>query len=156
MQKIILTSLFAIMMGGNFAYAEIPSDNNSAVDENKPNMQQEELVKIMEENISFEKEKRQLINEVALEKLRSELKKLRGTAVTPVMPAMTETTVNRKEVSKPYVILVSKIGGLTRVLVSADGNKYYLSEGERFSSAGKNYVLMKNSTGKYQVNEQQK
>lgn len=154
--KIILTSLLSVMVFGRFVYAETPLDtNNVPVDNNVSNIQQEEFVKIMQDNLSFEKEKRQLLNEVALEKLRSELKKLRGTASVPVMPAMkeTETIRDRPEVRHPYVVLVSQIGGLTRILVSDGGNKYYLSRGERFSSGGKNYMLTMNSAGKYQVKE---
>lgn len=158
MQKIILTSLMVFFVGGQLAYAEVPALIDSIpVDENKANLQQEEFLKIMQDKLSFEKEKRQLVNEVALEKLRSELKKLRGTATSPVMPAMneTETKAPRPEVSRPYVVLVSKIGGLTRVLVSNGGSKYFLSRGERFHSGGKNYVLTMDSTGKYQVKENQ-
>lgn len=156
MQKIILTTLLMLNISAGIAYAELPSKISVApIDENKSNVQQEEFIKIMQDNLSFEKEKRQLVNEVALEKLRSELKKLRGTASSPAMPAITETKPTREEVSHPHVVLVSKIGGLTRVLVSAGGNKFYLSAGERFSSGGKNYVLTMNSAGKYLVKEHQ-
>ncbi|EDR9849094.1 hypothetical protein KAK45_003176 [Salmonella enterica] len=156
MQKIILTSLLLFITSGGLTYAESESKMNPlTVDGNKPNVQQDEMIKMMQDSLSFEKEKRQLVNEVALEKLRSELKKLRGTTTSPVMPALTEAKPVRVEVSRPYVILVSKIGGLTRVLVSDGGNKYYLTDGERFSSNGKNYILTTDSSGKYYVKEHQ-
>ncbi|EED3619795.1 hypothetical protein ER69_00735 [Salmonella enterica subsp. enterica serovar Newport] len=156
MQKIILTALILFILGGHTAYAESSSEINNIPDNmSKPNMQQDEFIKIMQENLSFEKEKRQLVNEVALEKLRSELKKLRGTTTSTVIPEMTENKTVRAEASHPYVVLVSKIGGLTRVLVSDSGNKYYLSVGEHFSSGGKNYILNMNNAGKYQVKEYQ-
>lgn len=154
MQKIILTTLLVFTVGGQLAYAEAPPImDNTPADENKANVQQDEFVKMMQDNIFFEKEKRQLANEVALEKLRSELKKLRGTGTSPVMPVMPETKLPRVEVPHPYVVLVTKIGGLTRVMVSAGGNKHYLSVGERFSSGGKNYTLTTDGKGKYQVKE---
>ncbi|EDU9604345.1 hypothetical protein YT03_000337 [Salmonella enterica subsp. enterica] len=156
MQKIILASLLLFILFGQTAYAESSSEIGNIPDnQNKSNIQQDEFTKIMQDNISFEKEKRQLVNEVALEKLRSELKKLRGTATSPAIPTMTENSTVRPEASHPYVILVSKIGGLTRILVSDGGNKYYLSAGERFSSGGKSYVLNMNSAGKYYVKEYQ-
>jgi len=155
MQKIILASLLLFILGGHTTvYAESSSEINNISDNmNKSNMQQDEFIKIMQDNLSFEKEKRQLVNEVALEKLRSELKKLRGTTTSPIIPEMTENKNVRAEASHPYVVLVSKIGGLTRVLVSDGGNKHYLSAGEHFSSGGKNYILDINSAGKYQVKE---
>ncbi|EBF4234770.1 hypothetical protein I3F86_002207 [Salmonella enterica] len=157
MQKIILASLIVFAFGGRLAYAEAPlATDNSPADENQANMQQDEFVKIMQDNLFFEKEKRQLANEVALEKLRSELKKLRGTGTSPVMPTMTETKAPAVEVSHPYVVLVTKIGGLTRVLVSDGRNKHYLSVGEHFSSGGKSYVLTTEGKGKYQVKESRK
>ncbi|AID26928.1 hypothetical protein [Salmonella bongori] len=159
MQKIILTSLLVFFIGGQIASAEVspatPEIKDASVDGDNSNVQQDEFIKIMEDNLYFEKQKRQLVNEVALEKLRSELKKLRGTATSPVMPAMTETSAPREVVSKPNVILVSKIGGLTKVLVSEGGSKHYLSRGERFSSGGKNYILIMDSAGRYQVKEHQ-
>ncbi|WP_336285839.1 hypothetical protein [Citrobacter arsenatis] len=149
MQKVIMVSLLVFIIGGRLVYAEVPQ----VINENKPNIQQDEFLRVMEDNLSFEKEKRQLVNEVALEKLRSELKKLRGTTTSPVMPVATDKNDIREEFSQPTVILVSKIGGLTRVLVSAAGDKLYLSKGERFSSGGKNYILEMDGTGKYQVKE---
>lgn len=157
MQKIILASLFVFAFGSRLAYAEVPlAIDNSPADENKANIQQDEFIKIMQDNLFFEKEKRQLANEVALEKLRSELKKLRGTGTSPVMPTMTEAKTPVVEVSHPYVVLVTKIGGLTRVLVSDGGNKHYLTVGEHFSAGGKSYELTTDSKGKYQVKESRK
>lgn len=51
-----------------------PEIKDASVDGDNSNAQQDEFVKIMEDNLYFEKQKRQLVNEVALEKLRSELK----------------------------------------------------------------------------------
>lgn len=154
MQKIILASLFLFIMVGRFVYATTePGINIASINKNEVNIQQEELIDIMKENISFEKEKRQLVNELALEKLKNELKKLRGTAIPTDMPVMTESTISHTEVTHPYVVLVSQIGGLTRILVSAEGNKHYLSAGDILSSGGKEYILTMDSMGKYQVKE---
>ncbi|EBS1326924.1 hypothetical protein CRQ31_05595 [Salmonella enterica subsp. enterica serovar Worthington] len=154
MQKIILVFLLLFTMNGRFVYATTePTINIASVNENEANIQQEELVDIMKDNFSFEKEKRQLVNELALEKLKNELKKLRGTAIPTDMPVMTESTISHTEVTHPYVVLVSKIGGLTRILVSAEGHKHYLSAGDIFSSGGKEYILTMDSMGKYLVKE---
>lgn len=78
MQKIILTSLLVFFIGGQIASAEVspatPEIKDASVDGDNSNVQQDEFIKIMEDNLYFEKQKRQLVNEVALEKLRSELK----------------------------------------------------------------------------------
>ncbi|EBW3355068.1 hypothetical protein DPD80_27030, partial [Salmonella enterica subsp. enterica serovar Muenchen] len=49
---------------------------------------QEQIVRALQDDITFERQKRQLSNELALEKLRAELQKVRGeNAPAVTMPA---------------------------------------------------------------------
>lgn len=113
---------------------------------------QDQIVRALQDDIVFERQKRQLSNELALEKLRAELQKVRGEstpAVTmPVAPPPVVSTV-RDEPSAPViqsvppsVVLVSQVAGVSRVGVSVNGKIRFVGRQEKFAANGKKYQLV--------------
>ncbi|ECW0088146.1 lngG [Salmonella enterica subsp. enterica] len=112
------------------------------------------MVRALQDDIVFERQKRQLSNELALEKLRAELQKVRGEntpAVTmpasppPVaMPVRNETPSNVvvPQAAPPSVVLVSQVAGVSRVGVSVNGQLRLVGRHETFPANGKKYRLV--------------
>ncbi|EAO2872877.1 lngG [Salmonella enterica subsp. enterica] len=114
---------------------------------------QDQIVRALQDDIVFERQKRQLSNELALEKLRAELQKVRGEggpAVTtmpvappPVaMPVRDEPTVPVMQAAPPTVVLVSQVAGVSRVGVSVNGQLRFVGRNETFPANGKKYRLV--------------
>ncbi|ELG3533566.1 lngG [Salmonella enterica] len=114
---------------------------------------QEQIVRALQDDITFERQKRQLSNELALEKLRAELQKVRGEnapAVTmPVAPPPVAIPVRDEPSvpapapqSAPRVILVSQVAGISRVGVSVNGQLRFVGRNETFPANGKKYRLV--------------
>lgn len=115
---------------------------------------QEQIVRALQDDITFERQKRQLSNELALEKLRAELQKVRGEnapAVTmpatppPVaIPVRDESSVPAPvpQSAPPRVILVSQVAGISRVGVSVNGQLRFVGRNETFPANGKQYRLV--------------
>lgn len=115
---------------------------------------QDQLVKSLQDDIAFERQKRQLSNELALEKLRAELQKVRGESTpTTIMPVTPPTVTQKIEkpfipsipqvrtVAPPSVVLVSQVAGVTRVGVSINGQIQLVGRHEIFSANGRKYQL---------------
>lgn len=107
---------------------------------------QERLAGIVEDNYAYEKARRQLESELELEKLRSQIRKLRGEDKMRPSPVLTEPKAPVQQaaaVAIPRVILEAEIAGSQRVAVS-DGNALrYVRAGETFSMGGNNFKLAK-------------
>ncbi|HAT1681638.1 TPA: hypothetical protein I8Y21_002302 [Klebsiella oxytoca] len=113
---------------------------------------QDPIVRALQDDIVFEREKRQLSNELALEKLRAELQKVRGdSAPAPVMPVTPPpampVVVERSEapapqVAPPAVVLVSQVAGVSRVALSVNGQLRFVGRHETFTANGKKYRLV--------------
>ncbi|MIE72252.1 lngG [Salmonella enterica subsp. diarizonae] len=114
---------------------------------------QEQIVRALQDDITFERQKRQLSNELALEKLRAELQKVRGenapaVATMPVVappvatPVRDESPVPVPRAAPPSVVLVSQVAGVSRVGVSVNGQLQFVSRSEKFSANGKQYRLV--------------
>ncbi|KNC12229.1 hypothetical protein AC791_02510 [Klebsiella sp. RIT-PI-d] len=122
--------------------------NNSAAD-NQTQAVQDRLAAIVEDDYEFEKARRELANEVELEKMRSELRKLRGEdrkAPQPVAPAASEAEPQQQSVQTiimPRVVLEAQIGGAQRTAVTDGDTLRYVRAGEVFSMGGHNYKLAK-------------
>ncbi|EBU0430679.1 hypothetical protein QFV92_000286 [Salmonella enterica] len=113
---------------------------------------QDQIVRALQDDIVFERQKRQLSNELALEKLRAELQKVRGEgapAVTtmPVapppaaMPVRDEPSAPVMQAAPPTVVLVSQVAGVSRVGVSVNGQIRFVGRHETFPANGKKYRL---------------
>ncbi|HEC8924852.1 TPA: hypothetical protein R4D26_000902 [Salmonella enterica subsp. enterica serovar Stanley] len=113
---------------------------------------QDQIVRALQDDIVFERQKRQLSNELALEKLRAELQKVRGEstpAVTmPVAPPPVVSTVRDEpsapviQSAPPSVVLVSQVAGVSRVGVSVNGQIRFVGRQEKFAANGKKYQLV--------------
>lgn len=112
---------------------------------------QEQIVRALQDDIVFERQKRQLSNELALEKLRAELQKVRGDSkpvvtmpVTPppaIMPQEIPRDTPVTRLPPPTVVLVSQVAGTSRVGVSINGQLQFVGRHETFSANGKKYRL---------------
>lgn len=108
---------------------------------------QEQIVRALQDDIVFERQKRQLSNELALEKLRAELQKVRGVSAPsvvppPAMPVQVESPLPPLPKSAPpSVVLVSQVAGISRVGISVDGEIRFVGRNETFSANGKKYRL---------------
>lgn len=153
MQKITLL-LFAATFSISSAVAQSPTETEVEADstdstQNVKSVGQEQLIQLMQADIIFEREKRQLSNEVALEKLRSELKKIRSdstpTLVMPTMAGDNPTPVAAVVSAVPEVLAVSQVGGVSKVAVGAGRGVILVDRHEIFDIEGKKYQLVTNS-----------
>ena len=112
---------------------------------------QEHIQKMVEEDYRWEAQKRAVANELELEKMNSEIRKLRGEDRVSSMPQLVIDTSPKESGStqvsngSPHILLESNIGGLSRVAVgSADGSTLlYVSPGDRFTLNGHQYQLIR-------------
>ncbi|ECG5644061.1 lngG [Salmonella enterica subsp. enterica serovar Poona] len=147
---LILTSFYLQAAPADTA-ATVPQPAVAAAPPDTTTAGQEQIVSALQDNITFERQKRQLSNELALEKLRAELQKVRGenapvVATMPVAPPVAtpvrdESPVPRRAVP-PSVVLVSQVAGVSRVGVSVNGQLQFVSRNEKFSANGKQYRLV--------------
>ncbi|ECI5749260.1 lngG [Salmonella enterica subsp. enterica] len=125
---------------------------------------QEQIVRALQDDIAFEQQKRQLSNELALEKLRAELQKVRGEnvpAVTamPAPPPPVATPVHDEPVVPvsravpPSVVLISQVAGVSRVGVSVNGQLQFVGRHETFPANGKRYRLVPAKNNQLTVRE---
>ncbi len=107
---------------------------------------QDRLASIVEDDFTFEQARRRLANEVELEKMRSELRKLRGedkVRPQPVQTQPSETTAKAepKVIDMPRVVLEAEIGGSRRVAVTDGKTLRYVRTGEIFSMGENKFKL---------------
>ncbi|EBI1835102.1 lngG [Salmonella enterica subsp. enterica] len=123
---------------------------------------QEQIVRALQDDIVFERQKRQLSNELALEKLRAELQKVRGEntpAVTmpvappPVVMPAHEDSPPVIRAPLPQVVLVSQVAGISRVGVLVNGQLQFVGRNGTFSVNGKRYHLVPEKNNKLIVRE---
>ncbi|ECC2215022.1 lngG [Salmonella enterica] len=124
---------------------------------------QEQIVRALQDDIAFEQQKRQLSNELALEKLRAELQKVRGEnapAVTsmPVAPPVAtpvhdEPVAPVSRAAPPSVVLISQVAGVSRVGVSVNGQLQFVGRHETFPANGKRYRLVPAKNNQLTVRE---
>lgn len=110
---------------------------------------QTHIKEMVEQDYSYEKARRELKNELEMEKMRSEIRKLRGegknkpvAAAQPVAPKSGDTAQPaQKSMPAPRVVLDSQIGGLSRVAVVAGEHLMYITPGEVFEVDGYHFKL---------------
>lgn len=121
---------------------------------------QEQIIQMLEDDLNFEAQRKQLSNELALEKLRLELNKLKSEnqpVLQPSQSASLEQKNDGKPVSfaqAPAIVLVSEVAGLSRILVK-DGDKVNLYHpSEKFiANNGKKYKFISHSGAKFILKE---
>ncbi|ADO47282.1 hypothetical protein [[Enterobacter] lignolyticus] len=127
MRQLNIISVFSIAVATLSACASVAAQEvNGASSLASPG--QEQIVRLLEEDFNFEAQKRQLSNQLALEKLRNELNKLKADGqVIPQLssPAVTDSTAELKPViatEVPAILLISEVAGLPRILVKDGDN----------------------------------
>lgn len=173
---LLLSSFYAQAVTGTQASGDITSAEPAAAEAlaaalNDDSQQQllpasngqEQIVHALQDDIVFERQKRQLSNELALEKLRSELQKVRDEQRPSfrddggaTMPAQMPDGDNPPSVSygaAPSVVLVSQVAGVSRVAVSVNGELRFFSPRETISANGKQYRLVPVKNGLLTVRE---
>lgn len=124
------------------------------------NSGQEQIVRLLEEDFNFETQKKQLSNQLALEKLRNELNKLKAdnqTMPQVASPASTDSTTEFKSVmtsEPPAILLISEVAGLPRILVK-DGDSVKLRKpSETFSASNqRKYKFVPQGSQKFILQE---
>ncbi|EGQ0034807.1 lngG [Escherichia albertii] len=123
---------------------------------------QEQIVRMLEEDLNFESQRKQLSNELALEKLRLELNKLKAEQQPAVTFAPSQSDEKAgdylpvKSGTPPVIVLVSEVAGLSRILVK-DGESVKLRKpSEAFiASNGNKYRLVSQGSNKFTLKEVQ-
>ncbi len=118
---------------------------------------QEHVVSMMEKDFTFESQYRELANQLTLEKLRSEIRKLRGerSAGTTDAPASMLVASNAGNIDAPTTtaqsapglrpLLISDIAGQKRVAIAgADGSVKMVPLNQRFNYGGYSYIARHN------------
>ncbi|WP_142417714.1 hypothetical protein [Citrobacter braakii] len=119
---------------------------------------QDHVVEMIEKDFNFESQYRELANQLALEKVRSELRKLRGEKKADsatVMPMSTASTMDDISASSPEAtseaapglrpLLISEIAGQKRVAIAgAEGGVKMVPLNQRFSYGGYDYIARHN------------
>jgi len=160
----VIRSLTAglLMLGGGLAYAAPTQDLPPAPSPEESAMQQH-LQRMVEEDYAWEAKKRELTNELELERMKSEIRKLRGE--DKMRPASQSVPVSDSTLIEadgrpssgelPHILLESNIGGLSRVAVgSADGSDLlYVTPGDNFTLDGRQYQLVRDQRARLAIKE---
>ncbi|EFT4510244.1 lngG [Salmonella enterica subsp. enterica serovar Stanley] len=160
---LILTSFYLQAAPADTA-AAVPQPAGAVTPPDTATAGQEQIVRALQDDITFERQKRQLSNELALEKLRAELQKVRGenapaVATMPATlpsvstPVRDESPVPVPRAAPPSVVLVSQVAGVSRVGVSVNGQLQFVSRNEKFSANGKRYRLVPAKNNQFIVRE---
>lgn len=124
---------------------------------------QEFLKEVVENDYEYQLKSRQLEQEVELEKMRSEIRKLRGEDKKPDAAVSPQPSTSQPELPKtpestipkelPFVLLESEIAGSARVAVtnSARSKLMYVRPGELFEMDGVQYQLVRDKKSGLQV-----
>lgn len=156
--KIVLWTLLVLGFTSSevFAADTKPSDSTAAKNNTQsdalPAPVQDHMIEMMQDDFTFENQKRALSNELELEKIRSEIQKAKG--ITEVAPVV-ETSANNtdanegtpdegkmiEEMPLPKVLLVSDIGGVSRVAISSNNVVKLVKINEKFSMDGHNFIV---------------
>lgn len=127
----------------------VSTAKSNSVSANQTQIVQDRLATIVESDFEYEKARRKLANEVELEKMRSEIRKLRGEdrkTSQPVALAASKAEPQQQTVQTiimPRVVLEAQIGGAQRTAVTDGDTLRYVRAGEVFSMGGHNYKLAK-------------
>lgn len=150
--------------GKHVTEGETVSDSNTVSDGKTT---QEFLKEVVENDFEYQLKSRKLEQEVELEKMRSEIRKLRGedkksaAAAAPVpqpQQAAPQADVQKVPESKipkklPFVLLESEIAGNARVAVTNNERSklMYVRPGARFEMDGVQYQLVRDKKNGLQV-----
>lgn len=124
-----------------------------------PESSQQQIIGLMQQDFEFQSEYRNLKNSLALEELRSKIRKLQGEgkpAVVPVAPMAIEQMPAQSAADAmplPRVLLETQVAGVSTVAVSDGMQVRYVSPGRKFDMNGKQYRLHRSQSGVFDVRE---
>ena len=145
--------------------SNMPEKSPPQTEKTAPITMQEHLQQLVEDDYAYQSAKRKLQNEVELEKMRSEIRKLRGedkkapaAPLAPVRKAEPQDNAKRSApvaTVMPHVVLESVIGGRARVaIVNHAGDQLrYAAPGETFSMDGQQYILRRDKNSGLKIEE---
>ena len=155
--------------GEKAASPEVKNVDEKALNEQSAELtMQDHIQALVEQDYLYQSEYRKLQQQVELEKMLSEIRKLRGedkikarATPTPVIEAKIKTeksapAVNTgNNIAKPHVVLESVIGGLSRVAIANQRGDtlLYVTPGNVFSMDGAQYILTKDRKNGLQIKE---
>ncbi|WP_431296301.1 hypothetical protein [Rahnella sp. PAMC 25559] len=133
--------------------------------ESIPTPVQEHIIQMMQNDITFDAQKRELSNELELEKIRSEINKLKEDnepisvepvrapeVAEPVQPDV-QPVETVEAVALPKVVLVSEIAGVSRVAVSSGDGVKMVRLNEKFTQEGHQFIVSNSGRGMPTVRE---
>ncbi|KQN48882.1 hypothetical protein ERD95_13140 [Enterobacteriaceae bacterium ML5] len=147
------------------AESSVSSADAANTTESIPTPVQEHIIQMMQNDITFDAQKRELSNELELEKIRSEINKLKEDnepiSVEPVrmpeVPEPIQAEVQRVEtvqaVALPKVVLVTEIAGVSRVAVSSGDGVKMVRLNEKFTQEGHQFIVSNSGRGMPTVRE---
>lgn len=143
------------------ASAEGTASDGTAASPQTVSAGQEQIIRALQDDIAFEQQKRQLSNELALEKLRAELQKVRQERTpAPLMPLSapsaaepSEPAFPQERATAPSVVLVSRVAGVLRAGVVVNGQLRLVGRHETFEAGGKKYRLVAAKNSQLAVKE---
>jgi len=142
MQKWTLIAPLLLMSA---PYAVLGQDNFPPLASNQLEIpavspEQDHIASMMEDNFNFETEHRKLVNELALEELRSKLSKLKNEPLQGDVPD-SSTRAPQHFAEGPKVLLISDIAGVSRVAIAVGKQVKMVRLNEVFQANGKAYRL---------------
>lgn len=146
------------LLGAGMAQAAPIADLPPAPTISESAMQQH-IQKMVEEDYAWEAKKRDVANELELERMKSEIRKLRGEdnvrSIAQPVSIPEESGSSQPGSGSPHLLLESNIGGLSRVVVSsADGSSLrYVSPGEHFTLDGRQFQLVRDKASGLAIKE---
>lgn len=157
--KLTVSLLMALNPVSIQAFAAEASVNPVETVENTSTPVQEHIIQMMQDDISYDAKKRELSNELELEKIRSEINKLKEDnepisvepvrapeVAEPVQPDV-QPVETVEAVALPKVVLVSEIAGVSRVAVSYDDGVKMVRLNEKFSLEGHQFIVSHSGSG---------
>lgn len=123
---------------------------------------QEQIVRMLEEDFNFESQRKQLSNQLALEKLRNELSKLRLDSHPEQQIAVSTSSDEKSDaissvaVEAPAIVLISEVAGVSRILVNDAGNIKLRSPADKFiANNNRHYKFVTKEDKKFVLKEVQ-
>lgn len=123
---------------------------------------QEQIIRMLEEDFNFESQRKQLSNQLALEKLRNELNKLRTDSHPEQQIVVSASSDERKDnisaiaVEAPEIVLISEVAGVQRILVNDAGNIKLRTPADKFTANNnRHYKFVTKENKKYVLKEVQ-
>ncbi|WP_313573207.1 hypothetical protein [Pseudescherichia sp.] len=159
MQSIKRSLTVALFLSGTGLVHAAPTPALMPAPTSDESAMQQHLQKMVEADYAWETKKRELSNELELEKMKSEIRKLRGEDKVRPVPVsdLTPPDASSRAPSGgfPHILLESNIGGLLRVAVGSanENDLLYVAPGDNFTLDGRQYQLVRDKRSGLAIKE---